>query len=138
MSGSTDPEAGASRFESVGQGFVLDRPSREDLHEIMEAVVDYRGDITVRLRGGEAVTGYVFSRQERGEDSSLELFPRGEDERRTILYRDVEALEFSGRDTASGKSWETWVKNYNEKKAARARGEDVGLIGIDAESLDED
>ncbi len=122
----------------ISQGFVLDQPNLEDLIEVIEEVVDYRGDITLHLKDNSEVTGYIFSSDLKGEDSTLSLFPKGEDERVSILLADITKLHFSGRDTASGKSWETWVKNYNEKKAARARGEDVGLIGIEAESLDDE
>jgi len=27
-------------------------------------------------------------------------------------------LEFSGRDTAAGKSWENWLRKYAQKKVA--------------------
>ena len=43
----------------------------------------------------------------------------------------VARLEFTGRDTAAGKSFETWVKKYQAKKAA---GETD--IRIDPEKLD--
>jgi hypothetical protein len=40
-------------------------------------------------------------------------------------------LNFSGRDTAAGKSFETWVKKYQEKKAAGEKN-----IGLEPEKLD--
>ena len=48
-----------------------------------------------------------------------------------VRYRDVAALAFTGKDTAAGKSFEAWVKKYNEKKAAGETN-----IGIEAEPLD--
>lgn len=129
--------------ESYSQGFRMDAPRAEDLVKIVDAALDYRGDVSLELHGGEEVAGYIFNRVIDREaappgDSYLELFPRGEDERRKVLYRDIRGVVFSGRDTASGKSWETWVRNWETKRAARARGEDVGRIEIRAESLDEE
>ena len=46
----------------------------------------------------------------------------------TIPYDQIAALVFTGRDTAAGRSWETWMKKYQEKKAAGEKG-----IGIEPE-----
>jgi hypothetical protein len=35
-----------------------------------------------------------------------------------ISYADIAAVQFSGRDTAAGKTFDAWVKKYWEKKAA--------------------
>ena len=44
---------------------------------------------------------------------------------------EIARLEFTGRDTAAGKSFETWVKKYQEKKAAGEKN-----IRLDPEKLD--
>ena len=49
----------------------------------------------------------------------------------TVRYTDIARLEFTGRDTAAGKSFETWVKKYREKKAAGETN-----IRIEPEKLD--
>jgi hypothetical protein len=59
------------------------------------------------------------------------MFPKDRDEKIAISYADIAALEFTGRDTAAGKSFETWVKKYQEKKAAGEKN-----IGIEPEKLD--
>ena len=59
------------------------------------------------------------------------FFPKDRDEKVTIRFADVAALAFTGKDTAAGKSFETWVKKYNEKKAAGETN-----IGIESEALD--
>ncbi len=117
------------------EGFRIDEPSSEELTEVLEAAFDYRGDVTLQLRGGEEVRGYVFNRVADGDQPHVDLFPDGSDDSRRVLYSDIRAIHFSGRDTASGKSWETWVKHYREKQAARERGEDVGEIGLTPEPL---
>jgi hypothetical protein len=48
----------------------------------------------------------------------VRLLPRGGGEKQSIAYADIARLEFTGRDTAEGKSWETWVKKYTERKRA--------------------
>ena len=51
--------------------------------------------------------------------------------RRSIAYGDIAALNFSGRDTAAGRTFEAWVKKYWEKKAAGEKN-----IQIEPEKLD--
>ena len=48
-----------------------------------------------------------------------------------MRYADIARLEFTGRDTAAGKSFETWVKKYREKKAAGEKN-----IGLEPEKLE--
>ena len=48
----------------------------------------------------------------------------------------VAYVEFSGKDTASGKSWEGWVRRWNAKKQAEEQGKEVGEIGLYPEELD--
>jgi hypothetical protein len=52
-------------------------------------------------------------------------------ERVSVSYSDVAALQFTGKDTAAGKRFEDWVKQYWEKKAAGEKN-----IQIEAEKLD--
>ena len=44
---------------------------------------------------------------------------------------EIASLAFTGRDTASGKSWDAWVKKYFEKKAAGEKN-----IELKPENLD--
>jgi len=48
----------------------------------------------------------------------VRLYPKNSNEKVAVSYAEIAALEFSGRDTAAGKSWEAWMKKYAEKKAA--------------------
>jgi hypothetical protein len=57
--------------------------------------------------------------------------PTSEVHRVNIAYADVAALNFSGRDTAAGKTFDAWVKKYWEKKAAGEKN-----IQIAPEQLD--
>ncbi|MEP6535037.1 MAG: hypothetical protein ABJF23_06970 [Bryobacteraceae bacterium] len=102
------------------QGTVWQAASDEELRAGLEKAFDYRGDVTITLRDGTVVEGYIFDRQTGATlaDSSVRLFPKDRDQKIAVSYADIAGLTFSGRDTAAGKSWEAWVKKYWEKKAA--------------------
>jgi transcriptional antiterminator Rof (Rho-off) len=91
--------------------------SDEQRKEVIEKAFDYRGDVTLTLTDGSVVEGYLFDRRERDGKAEVRVMtPAGE--RKTVPYAEVEKLAFTGRDPAAGKSWETWVKKYVEKKKA--------------------
>jgi hypothetical protein len=116
------------------EGAVPPLASDEDVRVALEKAFDYRGDVTITLKDGSRVEGYVFDRRGEGPDLSnhqVRLFPKDRDEKVAVRYSDIARLEFTGRDTAAGKSWETWVKKYQQKKAAGETN-----IRIDPEKLD--
>ena len=89
--------------------------------------------MTITKKDGTVVEGYVFDRREGVTlvDCAVRLFPMDGQEKVTITYDQIAGLAFTGRDPAAGKSWETWLKKYREKKAAGEKN-----IGIEAEKLD--
>ena len=93
-------------------------------HAAMDQAFDYRGDVTIHTADGQVIQGYVFDRRSDPPDPYVRIMPADGRERLAVRYADITALAFSGRDTAAGKSWETWVKKYHEKKA---RGESANL-----------
>jgi hypothetical protein len=98
------------RFEADDEGFLA----------AIDAAVDYRGDVTLARRAGEeTLTGYIFDFAHRDdpERAVVRVLPAG-GERQSIPLRDIAAIEFTGRDTAEGKSFETWMKKYVQKKLA--------------------
>jgi hypothetical protein len=115
------------------QGRVWEASSEEELREGLEKAFDYRGDVTIHLKDGSTVEGYIFDRRSRATlaESCVRLFPRGQANKVAIPYSDIKGLAFTGRDTAAGKSWEAWLKKYWEKKLA---GE--SNIELKPESLD--
>ncbi len=102
------------------QGQVWDPKSDDELREGLEKAFDYRGDVTVRLKDGSSVEGYIFDRRNAATlaDSCVRLIPQGQAQKISISYAQIAGLNFTGRDPAAGKSWEAWVKKYWEKKAA--------------------
>ena len=114
------------------EGSVPDLASESDLRAALDKAFDYRGDVTIALRDGTSVEGYVFDRRAGASlaESVVRLIPKDRDEKLSIHYDEIARLAFTGRDTAAGKSWETWVKKYNEKKAAGEKN-----LGLSPEAL---
>ena len=129
----TSPEGESPRF---GQGAHYEGQDPEILAQALETAFDYRGNVTLRLGGGEEVKGFVANRDRAAPEPYVEIFPADGSEKRRILYGSIEGVAFTGRDTAAGKSWETWVKKYREKKEAEARGEKRESIGLYPEEID--
>jgi transcriptional antiterminator Rof (Rho-off) len=129
MTDTKQPKSGGVTGSLEGRIF---RPaSFAELAEAVELAFDYRGDVTVSLKSGESLSGYLFNRQVSGSDSSLDIFPSDSSSARQIRYDQISALAFTGEDTATGKSWENWIaKKDSERRAeieriaadAKARG----------------
>ena len=107
--------------------------SGEEVRAALEKAFDFRGDVTLTLKSGEKVEGYIFDRRTGHSlaDSVVRLYPRTGNQKISISYADIAALAFTGKDTAAGKSWEAWMKKYNEKKAAGEKN-----IGLHPEALE--
>ena len=114
-------------------GQVWDPKSDDELREGLEKAFDYRGDVTIRLKNGDAIEGYIFDRRNAATlaESCVRLIPQGQPTKISVSYADIAGLTFTGRDPAAGKSWEAWIKKYWEKKAAGEKN-----IEIKPESLD--
>jgi hypothetical protein len=115
------------------EGWVPELASEDEIRVALEKAFDYRGDITLTLKSGSKVEGYIFDRAAGPSlaTSFVRLLPKASNERLKICYADISALAFTGRDTAAGKSFEAWIRKYWEKKAA---GE--GNLNLQPESLE--
>lgn len=110
----------------------------EDLNAAVEEAFDFRGDVTITLKNGDEIVGYVFNRQLAGPgEAYLEYFPRNEDDKRRLELKEIRQIALSGADPAEGRSWETWVKKVQEKKKAQAEGRDIGNIEPEVLPLDD-
>jgi hopanoid biosynthesis associated radical SAM protein HpnH len=92
-----------------------DIAASDKLGDGIEQAFDYRGDVTVTLRTGERLEGYIYDRDRAA--STVRIMNKA-GQRVTVKYADVGQLSFTGRDMADGRSWEAWVKKYAERKAA--------------------
>lgn len=91
-----------------------------ELHEAIEQAFDYRGDVTLELKSGRIVEGYVSNRDRFAPEPFLEMYPKGDAEMQRIPYSEIISVAFTGRDTASGKSWEAWVAKKEAQRRAEA------------------
>jgi len=115
------------------EGWIPPLATEEEIRAALEKAFDYRGDVTITKKDGTTIEGYLFDRKSAPNlaQSTIRMIPKDRDEKIAIPYADIAALNFSGKDTAAGKSWETWLKKYREKKEAGEKN-----IGLDPEKLD--
>jgi hypothetical protein len=134
--GTTNPEEleiAPGRERENLEGWIPQLASDEEVRVALEKAFDYRGDISITLKTGEKIEGYIFDRRSGKTlaDSIVRLYPKSGNQKLAISYADIAALAFTGKDTAAGKSWEAWMKKYNEKKAAGEKN-----IGLHPETLE--
>ena len=115
------------------EGWIPQLAGDEEIRTALEKAFDYRGDVSITLKSGEKIDGYIFDRRSGNSltDSVIRLYPKSGNQKISISYADIGALAFTGKDTAAGKSWEAWMKKYEEKKAAGEKN-----IGLQPEALE--
>ena len=101
---------------SSWEGHRLPADTESVLREAMERACDYRGDVTIHLKTGEQVCGYVFDRHEGIPHPYIKLFLANQSEPAIVKYQDIAEVEFSGEDTAFGRSWEDWAKKWQKSQ----------------------
>ena len=117
-------EVAPGRAREGIEGWIPELANEAELREALEKAFDYRGDVTLTQKNGTKIEGYIFDRV-NGQTLSasfVRILPKNGSGRLKVLYSDIAALAFSGRDPAAGKSWEAWVKKYWEKKETGGQG----------------
>ena len=124
----------AGREREHLEGWIPNLATAEEIREALEKAFDYRGDVTLTLKDGRVIDGYVFDRKTGTtlENSVVRVIPSNERTKLSIPYAEIAALAFTGNDKAAGKRFEDWVKQYLEKKAAGEKD-----ISIHPESLED-
>jgi hypothetical protein len=115
------------------EGWIPAMATEPEIREALEKAFDYRGDLTLTLKDGTTIEGYVFDRVSGPSlaECFVRIMPKGQPGKAKISYARIAALAFTGRDMAAGKSFEAWVKKYSEKKAAGEKN-----ISLQPEPLD--
>ncbi|MGA8937769.1 MAG: hypothetical protein WB439_01270 [Acidobacteriaceae bacterium] len=132
-----DLEVIAGRERENLEGWIPELASEAEVRDALEKAFDYRGDVTVTRKDGTTIEGYLYDRRSEPtlEASLIRIIPTPKPgvpvERVMVSYADIAALNFTGRDTAAGKTFEAWIKKYWEKKAAGETN-----IQIEPEALD--
>ncbi len=113
-------EVAEGREREQLEGWIPSLATDAEIHAAFEKAFDYRGDVTLTLKDGRTINGYIFDRRSGTTlaNSAVRIIPATERTKLTIPYSEIAALAFTGRDTAAGKSFEAWVRKYWEKKAA--------------------
>ena len=106
--GPPPPDAGAIR-----RGARFEVETLQTGPALLAALVDYRGDVTIEQAGGELV-GYLF--EVAASPTRVRVLPADGGAAVTVSLENVRAITVTGRDTAEGKSFETWVRKYAEHK----------------------
>ena len=114
------------------QGWVPDLATPEETRVALEKAFNYRGDVTITLKDGVTVTGYLFDRRPAATlaESLVRIVPTDTTDKLSIPYSGIARLAFTGRDTAAGKGWEAWVRQYRKRKSAGERN-----IALDPDPL---
>ena len=102
------------------EGWIPELATPQEIQAALEQAFDYRGDVLITRKDGSKIEGYIFDRRQGKSlaDSFARILPKDGSGRVAVAYIDIAALAFTGRDMAAGNSWENWVKQYWEKKAA--------------------
>ena len=91
-----------------------------DLNTEIEKAFDYRGDVTLHLKDGRQVAGYIYNREAKGSsrcpEPFVEIMAATSPEKTRFKYSEISSIAFTGEDTAAGKSWEEWLAKEAAKK----------------------
>ena len=99
--------------------------------EALTAACSFRGDVTLELKDGSAIEGYVFDlKRTNAAPYAVRILPKDGRARITVEQSTIQTLCFTGKDAAAGKTWENWMRRYAEKKL---KGE---AADIESETLD--
>ena len=88
------------------------------LSEIIEKAFNYRGNVTLDLKDGSTIEGYIFNRDHQKE--IIQLFLGNNPAPKQFSYSEIIHIHFTGEDTAAGKSWEEWTKKKHALKKPSA------------------
>jgi hypothetical protein len=115
------------------EGWIPELAGEEDVRAALEQAFDYRGDVLITRKDGTRLEGYIFDRRTGPTlaASSVRVLPKDGSPKVSVSYAEIAALAFTGRDMAAGKSWESWVRKYWDKKAAGETN-----ISLEPEPLD--
>ena len=100
------------------EGMAFTFANDQDRFEGIDKAFDYRGDVTLTLADGTTLNAFIFNREVDAKPPRISVFVKGEEAPRYFTYSEINAIAFSGKDPANGKSWRNWVaKKHSERKA---------------------
>jgi len=98
----------------------------EDLKLQIDKAFDYRGDVTLTLKDGSTVVGFMSNREPRGvarcREPFVEMMIDGRPDKMLVKYSEISKVELTGEDTAAGKSWDEWIIKEEARKKSQVVG----------------
>ena len=85
------------------------------IEQVIDRAFDYRGNVTVVMKDGSQVIGYLFNRNNQVAQPFVQLFDEEGTSLMTLQYTDIGNILFTGKDMAAGKSYEAY-----QRRRARA------------------
>lgn len=118
--GTVAPISATNPTFNFAQGSLINHTDVAALQGALDEAFGYRGDVTIITKDARRIEGYIFDLRsgKSFEESCVRILTGTSDERVVVRYNEIQSLEFSGRDTAAGKSWENWLRKYAQKKVA--------------------
>lgn len=112
----------AAHGRSELEGRVIEPSTRPELEEAIRLAFDYRGDVSLRLKDGSTIEGFIFNHSAKAGTISIFVKEGKDSVPKDARYDDVLAVIFSGPDVAFGQSWEDWqAKSAKQREAEAAR-----------------
>jgi hypothetical protein len=102
------------------EGRVIEPSTRPELDEAIRLAFDYRGDVSLRLKDGSNIEGFVYNHSPQTGTLSLFIKEGKDSVPKDVRHDDVQAVIFSGPDVAFGSSWDEWQNKSAKQKAAEA------------------
>lgn len=96
----------ATRVETPTQGW-----SSDSSPDALREAFAYRGNVTLYLDDGSKTKGFVAALR----DKELVFWRVDQTAPQNIALQRITRIAFTGRDTAAGKSWETWLRKSREQ-----------------------
>src|SRR5215471_16102409 len=86
-----DVEVIAGREKENLEGWIPPLATEAEIREALEKAFDYRGDVTITLKNGEKVEGYLFDRRSGSSlaDSFVRVIPTKEKTKVNVIYADI-------------------------------------------------
>lgn len=108
------------------QGTVAELETDDHRRKAIDLAFDYRGDVTIETADGKTIEGYIFDRVHDAAEPFIRVLPADGSGRVKLAQAALKRITFTGRDTAAGKSWETWMKKWKEKKLKKLAEQQQG------------
>lgn len=86
----------------------------------LQTAFDYRGDVTLDLKDGHKIVGFIFRFEEKPDELHLYIVEGKESLPKIIPATSVTAVHFTGEDTAFGKSWDAWTTKAEKERVKEA------------------